>query len=105
MLSQDGFDKELRYSPSHDHYFESPLIKKDFTHWKTSGNTVFLKDKLVLVPQSRDGRGSMLATTPNQFNKAWIAELEFHIGNEHQQSRTNSMLAIFYLKDVENADF
>ena len=62
IFAQDGYEKELMYAVSHDHYLQFPILKKELDNWKTQGTTVFLKDKVVLVPQVKDKRGALVSS-------------------------------------------
>jgi len=57
--------------PVESHYLDFPISYKDFDNWETSGSSVHLKDKIVLVPETKLVKGMLYATQPNPIYKQW----------------------------------
>lgn len=83
------------------HYFDFPLTKKDYQHWKTSGTSFIHKNKVVLVPEARDKKGLFYSTLPNPLLEAWIVDIEVHLGNDQKTARGGTGLGFFYVKSVD----
>ena len=92
---------EPNFKAEGSHYLDFPLTKKDFTQWKTLGSAVFLHNKLVLAPESRDKKGIIYSTEPSPLEKEWQMEVEVNLGNDKATHRGGTGLGIFYLRSID----
>jgi len=93
--------EDLNLMISHHHYFDFPIIRKDFENWEQVGNTVIHKNKVILAPEAKDRKGIFYAKNPNPFPNAWIAEFEVHIGNKENFNKPAGIFGLYYLRDIE----
>ncbi|CDW73997.1 vesicular integral-membrane protein vip36 [Stylonychia lemnae] len=100
-LAQEIIQEDLPLQVSHDHYLDFPLSKRDFANWRALGTTVIHKNKVVIVPQSKEAKGMFYTAHTNPFPQAWIADIEINIGNTAQTFRPGSILGIYYVRDVD----
>lgn len=56
---------------------------------------------MVLVPETRDKKGVVFSTLPNPLKSDWLLDVEINMGNEKENARGGTGLAIFYLKSVD----
>jgi hypothetical protein len=66
------------------------------------GTAVILRNRTVIVPESKDKKGMVYNSLPNNLVKDWMVDIEVQIGNDKKSSRGGTGLAIYYLKSVES---
>lgn len=59
------------------------------------------KNKVIIVPETRDKKGILYATEVNPHTDAWLADIELHMGNDMQTHRGGTGLGIFYLRSLD----
>jgi len=104
---QSGTPGNLGYAEPHfklepSHFLDFPVARKDFQHWCTVGTAVILRNRTVIVPESKDKKGMVYNSLPNNLAKDWMVDIEVQIGNDKRSSRGGTGLAIYYLKSVES---
>ncbi len=62
---------------------------------------MILRNRTVIVPESRDKKGMVYNSQPNELVKDWMLDLEIEIGNEKKTYKGGTGLGIFYLRSVE----
>ncbi len=95
-----SIQEEPVYQAIESHYFDYPLMTKDLKVWQSLGASFFHKNKAVIVPEAMDRRGIIFNEEPMK-EKAWIAEIEFHIGNEKQLVARGSGIGVMYSRNMD----
>jgi len=80
------------------HYLDFPITNKDFDHWETRGTAVHLRDKLVVVPETKHATGMLYSANPNPISKSWLMDFEVNMGNTKRSARGGVGIAMLYLK-------
>jgi len=62
---------------------------------------VILRNRTVIVPESRDKKGMVYNSQPNPNKRDWMLDVEVQIGNEKKSTRGGTGLGIYYLKQIE----
>jgi len=77
------------------------MIKHDFERFQTTGSSVILKKKVVIVPEVRNSKG-FIYTMGNNYNKeAWVAHIDLSIGNKNESRRSGASTGIFYVRNID----
>jgi hypothetical protein len=50
-----SYDPHFKVEPNH--YLDFPVTKKDFQNWHSAGSAVILRNRTVIVPESKDKKG------------------------------------------------
>eukprot|EP00347_Sterkiella_histriomuscorum_P011627 403371726 len=99
--SQELVNEDLNLAVSQEHYLDFPMNKKDFQNWNSTGTTLPMKSRLVLVPQSKDAKGLFYNHHKNPYPEAWLVDLEVKVGNTQNHNKVASVFGFYYLRDVD----
>jgi len=79
------------------------MTGKDFENWQTEGTAVFLKNQLVLSPDSSNLKGVAYTTheTTTDALKGWIAQIDIDIGTNKHAELGSGGLAVYFLRNFE----
>lgn len=80
-----------------------PLTHKDFENWQSLGSAVFLRNKAVLTPEANFRKGIIHTTKPisKDFTQAWVAYMDFSIGNAAGSKVGTGGLGLYYLRNID----
>ena len=100
---ESNVDLELDLKAIENQFLMFPLTSKDYENWETRGSAVFLKNRVVIVPEVMMTTGIIHAKKPlaKDFSAAWIAVVEVDIGSTAINSLGSGGMGIYYLRDVD----
>lgn len=78
----EDFPEDPNYKPLEDQCLLFPMMRSDFKNWNSMGSAVFLKNKAVLAPETKNTKGLIHTKKPNASKENWVADLNFAIGRE-----------------------
>ena len=70
------------------------------------GSAVFLKNKAILAPETKNTKGFIHTQKPNTVKDRWMMDVDFSIRRDRMgdQLRAGDGMAIYYLKYVDDED-
>ena len=55
------------------------MMRADFKLWDAMGSAVFLKNKAVIVPETKNQKGIIYTKNPNVQKDQWMLDIDFSI--------------------------
>ena len=102
----EDFPEDPNYKPLEDQCLLFPMMRSDFKNWNSMGSAVFLTNKAVLAPETKNTKGLIHSKKPNSSKENWIVDVNLAIGREKvtDQLRAGDGVGIYYLKYIDEDD-